>query len=121
MTIVTAPKKSLMVSPTTASRCWASPLRVSGGTDWLSARSMSSRSGAVYCTPVRPVRSSVDSAAVSRHRRPTWPAICAVMSSPNRPRAVAGLASVPRGCGGSVCAAASAISAGSGRGTAKPA
>ncbi|CAG7028709.1 hypothetical protein PICSAR15_04563 [Mycobacterium avium subsp. paratuberculosis] len=71
MTIVTAPNRSLIVLPTTASRCWASPLRLSGGSDWLSARSMSSRSGAVYCTPVSPVRSSVISADVSPHSRPT--------------------------------------------------
>ncbi|CKR86000.1 Uncharacterised protein [Mycobacterium tuberculosis] len=87
MTMVTAPKRSSIVFPTTASRCWASPLRVSGGSDWLSARNMSSRSGAVYCTPVSPVRSSMVNAEVSFHSRATCPPICVVMSSLNRPRA----------------------------------
>ena len=64
MTIVTAWNRSLTVALVLANRCCAIPLRASGGTDWLSARSMSSRSGAVYCVPVRPVRSSAVSAEV---------------------------------------------------------
>jgi hypothetical protein len=47
VTIVTAPNKSAMALWTTSNRCWASPLRVSGRSASLIARSVSSRSGAV--------------------------------------------------------------------------
>ena len=69
--MVTAPKQVVdgVVDRRRAAAA-ASPLRASGGTDWLSARSMSSRSGAVYCVPVRPVRSSTVSAAVRPHSLP---------------------------------------------------
>ncbi|CPR10766.1 hypothetical protein BN971_02037 [Mycobacterium bohemicum DSM 44277] len=106
-----------MVAPTVASRCWASPSRVSGGSDWLNARSMSSRRGAVYCVPVSPVRSSVVRAEVRPHRRPTWAAMPAVTSSEKRPRADG---RSPAGSCGWARGVASAMSAGRGRGTARP-
>ncbi len=108
-----------MVLPTTVSRWRARSLRVSGGSVWLSARSMSSRSGAVYCRPVSPVRGSVVSAAVRPHSRPTWPAIVATTSSSNRPRVSVGRRR-HRDCRAGGNAADSPITAGSGRGTASP-
>ena len=121
MTIVTALKRSSTVSPTVVSRCWARPLRASGGTDWLSARNMSSRSGAVYWPPVRPVRSSVVSAAVKPHSRPLVAAIPEVTASSKRAR---GLAATSAGGGWMSCcgtASLSATTAVNGRGAARPA
>jgi hypothetical protein len=112
---------SFTLRPTVCNRCSASPSRASGGTDWLSARSMSSRSGAVYCMPVRPVRSSVVSAAVNPHRRLITAAIPVLMFSSMVPRGL------PRESGGGGATGAggtallSAITVVSGRGVASPA
>ena len=122
MTMVTALNRSLTVRLVVVSRCWASPLRASGGTDWLSARSMSSRSGAVYCVPVSPVRSSVVSAAVRPHSRPVAAAMPETTASSNRARGLPG--SAASGSGGVLLRhrrRLSAITAVSGRGAASPA
>jgi hypothetical protein len=121
LTIVTALKRSSTVSRVVISRCWAIPLRTSGGTDWLSARNMSSRSGAVYPAPVRPVRSSVVSAAVKPHSLPVVAAIPEVTASSKRAR---GLAETSSGGGRMSCcgtASLSAMTAVNGRGAARPA
>src|ERR1700733_1728263 len=80
---------------------------------------MSSRSGAVYVTPVRPERTSVVSAAVRPANRPISPEIVVTTASLNRPRAPASASgcNVPLTDG---TADASAISVARGRGTARP-
>lgn len=120
MTIVTARSRSPTVSSTTPTRWAASPLRAFGGTDWLSARSMSSRRGAVYCVPVRPVRGSTVKAVVRPHSRPVPLAMLAVTPASMNARGL------PRVSGGSgwtsdgATASLSARTALSGRGTARP-
>ena len=107
-----------MVLPTTASRWAARAFRLSGGSVWLSARSMSSRSGAVYCGPVSPVRGSVVSAEVRPHNRSDCPAIVVTTASSKRPRVSAGRSGPEPSAGPR--AAASLASMPSGRAVASP-
>ena len=93
-------------------------LRPAGGSVWLNARSMSSRSGAVYARPVSPVRASVVSAAVRAHWRATAARMVSMTSSSNRGAASSGSAKSESSDDGG--AAASEITAVSGRGLASP-
>ena len=118
--MVTAPNRSSTVVPTVRTRCPAMPLRASGGIDWLSARSRSSRSGAVYCVPVSPVRGSTVSAEVRPRNLSDTVATCSVIESSKRARA---LPSASPGSGwpsDGGKAAVSATTAVSGRGTVSP-
>ena len=71
-----------MVCCVVVTRCWARASRTVGGTDCVSARSMSSRSGAVYWSPVSPVWVLTVSAAVRPQIRSMVVEIWLVTPSP---------------------------------------